>query len=286
MAATSSLREPILPPTRTTGNENEGRLQTAAGCLADRRKIDDASPQDYASNDMLPDLRVASPCSADWEKMLGDDRVRYCADCRLNVYNFSAMTNAEIQQLIASHEGRLCGRLYRRRDGTLLTRDCPRGLRVVVRRVSRVAGAILSAAMSVTLAAAQAKDKAASSLVQIDLHDAALAVTVSDPSGAVIGEAQVSLVNQATGIKSTGTTDQFGKLRLSSLAPGSYQLTVMARGFSKFGKMVSLSGESTMDVHLEIGRVSQGIIVSLPTDPSPVPDQSPTSDTTSKPARQ
>ncbi|HKS17205.1 MAG TPA: hypothetical protein VJU16_07820 [Planctomycetota bacterium] len=57
--------------------------------------------------------------------MTGDDRVRYCSDCKLNVYNFSGMTRREVSELIQLEEGRLCVRFYRRKDGTLVTRDCP-----------------------------------------------------------------------------------------------------------------------------------------------------------------
>ena len=60
--------------------------------------------------------------------MPGTDRVRTCADCALNVYNLSEMTTREARALIRQHEGRLCVRLYRRPDGTVLTRDCPEGI--------------------------------------------------------------------------------------------------------------------------------------------------------------
>lgn len=46
---------------------------------------------------VLRDIRIASPCSADWDRMCGDDRVRFCPECQLNVYNFSAMTPAEVE---------------------------------------------------------------------------------------------------------------------------------------------------------------------------------------------
>ena len=87
-----------------------------------------------------PELRVASPCPAEWSKMTGTDRVRHCGECNLNVYNFAAMTQEEIDDL-AAREEHLCARIYRRVDGTMLTEDCPVGLRArVVRRVSRMAG--------------------------------------------------------------------------------------------------------------------------------------------------
>src|SRR5687767_5703381 len=73
-------------------------------------------------------VKVASPCKRDWSKMKGDEKVRACADCKLNVYNLSAMTEIEAQELVKSREGRLCVRFYLRPDGTALTRDCPVGV--------------------------------------------------------------------------------------------------------------------------------------------------------------
>jgi hypothetical protein len=96
----------------------------------------------------LDHVAVAAPCSADWDAMIGNDRARFCGQCRLNVYNLSGMTKREAEALIASSEGRLCVRFYRRADGTILTENCPVGLRALKRRMSRVAGAVLSAVLS------------------------------------------------------------------------------------------------------------------------------------------
>ncbi len=57
--------------------------------------------------------------------MDGDERVRFCRECNRNVYNLSAMTDAEARRVVAEREGRLCVRFYQRRDGTVLTSDCP-----------------------------------------------------------------------------------------------------------------------------------------------------------------
>lgn len=95
----------------------------------------------------LDGVRVAAPCPADWGKMVGDERVRYCGSCNLHVYNLSGMTKREAESLVTNAEGRLCVRFYRRPDGTILTRNCPVGLSAVRRRVARVAGSVLSAAL-------------------------------------------------------------------------------------------------------------------------------------------
>lgn len=72
-------------------------------------------------------LEIASPCNADWNAMEGTEAVRHCADCSMSVYNVSEMTAAEAEALIEANEGRLCIRLYKRADGTVITRDCPVG---------------------------------------------------------------------------------------------------------------------------------------------------------------
>jgi hypothetical protein len=100
-------------------------------------------------NDRLDHLRIASPCPVGWEQMSGDDRVRFCEQCSLRVYNISAMTRSEAEALIANTEGRICARLFRRSDGTIITKDCPVGLRAIRRRVAKVAGAAFAVLLSV-----------------------------------------------------------------------------------------------------------------------------------------
>ena len=76
--------------------------------------------------------------------MIGDDRKRYCGDCKLNVYNLSGMSRGEAENLILNAEGRLCVRFYKRADGSILTKDCPVGWQAVKRRISRTAAAMFS----------------------------------------------------------------------------------------------------------------------------------------------
>ncbi|MEA2552428.1 MAG: hypothetical protein QOJ65_604, partial [Fimbriimonadaceae bacterium] len=90
---------------------------------------------------LLKHLRVASPCPVKWSEMRGDDRIRHCAICSLNVYNVSAMTESEAEDLLASASGRLCVQFYRRADGTVLTQDCPVGLAAMKRKLAANAAA-------------------------------------------------------------------------------------------------------------------------------------------------
>jgi len=72
----------------------------------------------------LNEISVKSPCTVPWGKMTGDERSRFCGQCKLNVYNLEGMTRAEAEDLLGTSEGRVCVRFFRRADGTVMTKDC------------------------------------------------------------------------------------------------------------------------------------------------------------------
>ena len=97
-----------------------------------------------SDSDLLNKLYIAAPCSVPWESMEGDDRIRHCGQCALNVYDVSKLTTKEAADLIRNKEGRLCMRLYRRADGTIITDNCPVGLRKIRYRLKLTAVAVLA----------------------------------------------------------------------------------------------------------------------------------------------
>jgi hypothetical protein len=100
---------------------------------------------------VLEDVRIAKHCPASWVTMKGDDRVRFCGVCQLNVYNLSNMTRAGAEALISGAGGqRVCVRLYRRVDGTFLTQDCPVGVFAVLRRQARTAAVWFAVALGLS----------------------------------------------------------------------------------------------------------------------------------------
>jgi hypothetical protein len=82
----------------------------------------------------LDQVAITSPCSVPWETMPGDERVRFCGQCRQDVYNIAGLTRLEAQRLVADRQGRLCARILRRPDGTVVTADCWSRLRAARRR--------------------------------------------------------------------------------------------------------------------------------------------------------
>ncbi len=98
---------------------------------------------------MTIQLRIASPCEESWESMQGDGRSRFCARCKLNVFNVKDLSELELRALFVKTEGKLCGRVYQRKDGTVLTKDCPTGLAKVRRKA--LAGMMLAVSLVVAV---------------------------------------------------------------------------------------------------------------------------------------
>jgi hypothetical protein len=87
-------------------------------------------------------IHVASPCPASWDAMKGDERVRFCQQCKLQVYNLSEMSREEAEEFVSRREGRTCVKFFRRADGTVLTKDCPVGVRALRQRFVRAVAAL------------------------------------------------------------------------------------------------------------------------------------------------
>jgi hypothetical protein len=84
--------------------------------------------------------------------MTGDDRKRFCGQCRLHVYDVAGLSRREAEALLLHSEGRVCARLTVRADGTLVTKDCGRVRAAIARRLRwvRVAAAAVLGAVGLT----------------------------------------------------------------------------------------------------------------------------------------
>src|SRR6476620_4283232 len=89
--------------------------------------------------------------------------------------------------------------------------------------------------------------------------------TIQDASGAGVPNASVSIVNDATNIRSAATANGNGEYRLSNLPPGTYTLTASGTGFSTStlkGVTVTLNTTSTANLTLQVSATSTTIEVS------------------------
>src|ERR1700736_4317 len=71
--------------------------------------------------------------------------------------------------------------------------------------------------------------------------------TVTDPGGAVVSGAKVTVVNTGTGLTRNQTTSNTGTYTVTNLPPGDYQITVEGTGFSPYKRkmQVTVGGRST-----------------------------------------
>src|SRR5262249_57306944 len=79
--------------------------------------------------------------------------------------------------------------------------------------------------------------------------------TVTDPSGAVVSGAKVTLTNNGTGQARTTQTSANGSYAFTNLQPGNYALTVEGSGFTPYKGTVDVTvgGRQTLDAKLAVG---------------------------------
>ena len=204
-------------------------------------------------------LRVASPCHVAWDAMTGNGRVRNCDSCKLNVFNISEMTAVEAESLIQTREGRLCIRLYKRADGTVITKDCPVGLRMYQKRIARLAGAAFTAVMGLFSVSFGQKDdktsidasKAGIVRTSNEKQETDLTGTVLDPNGAVIPGAEIRLFKVGDKKPTKTKSNDEGVYRFASLGVGVYSLEARYNGF-KTNKIVGIEVKDNEIISIRI----------------------------------
>src|SRR6267378_1397965 len=94
--------------------------------------------------------------------------------------------------------------------------------------------------------------------------------TVTDPSGAVVSGAKVTVKNVGTGLERTTDTSADGSYALPELPIGTYTVSVTLTGFQTSvttGVTVDVAGERRVDAAMKTGQVSSTVEVSADTLP-------------------
>ena len=93
---------------------------------------------------------------------------------------------------------------------------------------------------------------------------ATLSGTIADASGAVIPQAHISIKNVATGVIRVVATDSAGFYMAPNLLPGSYQVTISARGFAtqvRTGLTLTVGAQQVLNITMQVGQVTEKIQV-------------------------
>ncbi len=104
--------------------------------------------------------------------------------------------------------------------------------------------------------------------VAVSLHaqvtGATLSGTVTDASGAVIPNAQVTAKNTATGVSREATADAAGFYALPNLLPGNYEVKVTAKGFStavQSNLALAVGAQQLLNFPMKVGETTQTVEV-------------------------
>jgi hypothetical protein len=94
--------------------------------------------------------------------------------------------------------------------------------------------------------------------------DGAIGGTVTDASGAVVGNARIVIHNNGNNAEVTVTADGSGFFRAMNLQPGAYNVTITGPGFETYrsiNAIVQVGAFTTIDAHLQIGSSAQTVEV-------------------------
>src|SRR5436305_11871599 len=87
---------------------------------------------------------------------------------------------------------------------------------------------------------------------------------VTDPSGAAVADATVTLTDKATGSSRTTATNEAGRYVFAEVLPGVYSISISKEGFRLLkvsNQKVTVGTELTVNGALEVGSMSQTVEV-------------------------
>ena len=101
-------------------------------------------------------------------------------------------------------------------------------------------------------------------LGQSEIGSATLNGTITDPTGAAVPNAKVTVVNSSTGLTRSIQTNDAGLFTFVQLPVGSYDLSTEVNGFKsskRTGIKLNVGGVVTLDVSLEVGGAQETVSV-------------------------
>src|SRR5260370_616082 len=102
------------------------------------------------------------------------------------------------------------------------------------------------------------------SFIAAQTSSSSLQGAVTDPSGSAIGGASVMLSSNESKLERSMATGTQGEYRFFALSPGTYSLTVTAKGFSRYEQtdlQLLVNTPATVNVRLKVGSVSESVTV-------------------------
>lgn len=128
--STLKVRERIVLRVSALGSAVDNPVLKCEKCRRQKKNLP-MSKEDQ----VLSRVNVASPCAMSFEDMDGDEKVRFCQQCRKNVHNLSNMSKKEAAEVIAKSNGKVCAFFSRDAKGKIVTDNCPEFLKATRNKV-------------------------------------------------------------------------------------------------------------------------------------------------------
>src|SRR5467141_704227 len=100
--------------------------------------------------------------------------------------------------------------------------------------------------------------------VRAQIGNATLSGTVTDASGGVIADAELTLTSQATGFEQRAASNERGEYTFRNLTPGTYDLKVTKNGFENYVQthiVLTINQSGHADASLKVGATNQTVTV-------------------------
>src|SRR6266436_8343765 len=100
--------------------------------------------------------------------------------------------------------------------------------------------------------------------VQAQVAGGTISGTVTDSSGRVVNNVQITITNVATGVTREVTTNDEGFYSAPNLLPGTYEAKLSAHGFKtekRGGIELTVGAALVLDMTLTVGAVQESVVV-------------------------
>ena len=215
----------------------------------------------------IDDIRVAQPCQQAWNEMIGNDQVRFCTHCAKDVNDLSAITRKDAMRLVRKMNGKLCVKY--RIDPKTKHPVFLDTVQTLTRRVPAMAAGAMATSLAFASAGYAQSDTPQSPMVQIEALQkvegdvAVISGYVTDPNGAAVPYAAVSLVNEKIYDFRSISASPEGFYEFKDVPVGEYTLKFEGGGFQakEIRGIVVNGGELHRDASLSLPSVSGVVTV-------------------------
>ena len=231
-----------------------------------------------STKSFIDSVKVGNPCTEDWQKMHGTDRVRFCDHCAKDVRNLSAVTRKEAMRLVRASGGNLCIRYI---ENPVTHRPFFADQLVhITRRAPGLAAGVMTASLGLsTMSYAQnnlISPTSPASTVNVEKGKTdeveasstsgkpatGLSGTIVDQNSAAISGAKVTIFS--LNAKRTAITNDDGVYRFQNIPSGLYRIESEAPGFKTSENEVSVfdEAETVADATLGIELIASVDVIS------------------------